>query len=292
MELKAIERVSNISKEDFMRDYVAKRKPVIITDLSKDWNATKSWDLDYMSKMVGDVTVPLYDSTPTKGTDSTQKPAAVMKMSEYMEILKKGPSDLRIFFFNILQKCPVLLNDFEYPDIGLKFFKKLPTLFFGGAGSKVPMHYDMDLSHNLHFNFHGTKDITLFGPDQTKYLYKQPYSIVALEAIEMDHPDFDQFPALRHAKGSHTVLAHGEALFIPSEYWHFIRYVTPSLSITLRAYPRSISSFLKMIHNVLIVRNFDNTMRKLKGQAWLDRKNRLAKERTEKKIPVGIGKGA
>lgn len=285
MELKTIERISNISKEEFLRDYVRKKKPVIITDLSKDWNATKSWNLEYMREVVGEVEVPLYDSTPTKGTESTQKPAAIMTMAEYMDILKKGPSDLRIFFFNILQKCPVLLKDFDYPDVGLKFFKKLPTLFFGGAGSKVPMHYDMDLSHNLHFNFHGTKDITLFGPEQTKYLYKQPYSIVALEAIEMDRPDFEQFPALQYAHGYHCVLGHGDMLFIPTEYWHFIRYVTPSLSITLRSHPRSIATFLKIVRNVFLVRNFDNLMRKMIGQPWLDRKNRLAKIRTEKNLP-------
>lgn len=285
MELTAIERVSNISKEEFLSNYVKKRKPVVITDLSKNWNATKSWDLDYMSKTVGNVEVPLYDNTPTKGSESTQKPAVVMKMRDYMKILKKGPSDLRIFFFNILQKCPALMNDFEYPDIGLKFFKKLPTLFFGGAGSKVFMHYDMDLSHNMHFNFHGKKNIILFAPDQTKYLYKQPFSITSLEAIEMDKPDFEKYPALQYASGSHTILEHGETLFIPSEYWHFIRYLTPSLSITLRSYPRSLSTMFKMINNVFVVRNFDNFMRRLQGQKWLDRKNRLAKERTEKNIP-------
>lgn len=279
MELKEIERVSKISKEEFLSGYVKKRKPVIITELSKDWNATKNWNLDYMGRVVGEVEVPLYDSTPTKGTESTQRPAAIMTMGEYMEILKAGPSDLRIFFFNILQKCPVLLKDFDYPDIGLKFFKKLPTLFFGGAGSRVSMHFDMDLSHNLHFNFHGTKDITLFGPEQTKYLYKQPFSVVSVEAIEMDRPDFKNFPALQYANGYHTVLEHGEALFIPSEYWHFIRYITPSLSITLRSYPRSIPSLIRTFSNVFLVRGFDNCMRKLQGQKWIDRKNRLAKKK-------------
>jgi hypothetical protein len=57
---------------------------------------------------------------------------------------------------------PELLKDFEYPDIGLKFFKRLPVLFFGGKGSKVLPHYDMDLADLVHFHFQGTKSVTLF----------------------------------------------------------------------------------------------------------------------------------
>ena len=64
----------------------------------------------------------------------------------------------------------------------------------GGEGSKVVMHYDMDLANNFHFNFAGKKKVILYGPDQTKYLYKVPYSIVSMEIIDMDDPDFSNIP--------------------------------------------------------------------------------------------------
>ena len=207
-----------------------------------------------------------------------------MKLAEYIEILKTQPTDLRIFFYEILKKMPELLNDFEYPDIGLKFFKKLPALFFGGGKSKVFMHYDIDLPDSMHFHFDGHKSVTLFSPEQTKYLYRVPYSIHNLESIDMDNPDFEKFPALKYAQGIQCDMKHGDALYMPSGYWHYIKYLDGGFSMTLRALPRSPKRFLNMISNVLIMRNFDNFTRKHWGERWLNYKDKLAVKRTERHL--------
>ena len=284
MKLQEIDRVDEISAKDFINNYVKTNKPVVVKNLSHDWPAYQKWSLDYFAKEAGEVEVPLYNSEPAKGKEYSRKPAAKMKMKDYVEILKSGPTDLRIFFFNILQKCPQLLKDFTYPAIGLKFFKKLPVLFFGGEGSRVLLHYDIDLANNVHFNFHGKKDIILFPFDQRKYLYHVPYSIVSMEEIEFDRPDYKKYPALQYAEGYRVILQPGETLFIPSAYWHYMRYLTPSISMTLRAFPTSLKKRLKLIKNVVIMMNYDNLMRKLRGQKWIDYKNRITIENTNKNI--------
>jgi len=280
MKLKEINRVEKINPQDFVQNYVKANKPVILTNLSKDWPAYHKWNLDYFAEEVGEVEVPLYNSEPAKGKEYSRKPATKMKMKEYVEVLKKGPTDLRIFFFNILQKCPQLLKDFTYPDLGIKFFKKLPVLFFGGKGSRVLLHYDIDLANNVHFNFHGTKEVILFPFEQRKYLYHVPYSIVSLEEIEFDKPDYKKYPALKFAEGFKVTLQPGETLFIPSAYWHYIRYITPSISMSLRSFPTSFSKRIQLLKNILFTMNYDNLMRKLKGQKWVDYKIKLTKERT------------
>ena len=181
---------------------------------------------------------------------------------------------------------PELTEDFEYPDIGLKFFKKLPALFFGGGESKVFMHYDIDLPDSMHFHFDGHKSVTLFSPEQTKFLYRVPYSIHNLESIDMDNPDFEKYPALCYAKGIKVEMKHGDALYMPSGYWHYIKYLDGGFSMTLRALPRNPKRFLNMLSNVLIMRNFDNFTRKYWGQKWLDYKDRLAIRRTERNLNV------
>lgn len=284
MKLQEIDRVDEISAKDFINKYVKTNKPVVIKNLSHDWPAYQKWSLDYFAKEAGEVEVPLYNSEPAKGKEYSRKPATKMKMKDYVEILKSGPTDLRIFFFNILQKCPQLLKDFTYPAIGLKFFKKLPVLFFGGEGSRVLLHYDIDLANNVHFNFHGKKDIILFPFDQRKYLYHVPYSIVSMEEIEFDRPDYKKYPALQYAEGYRVILQPGETLFIPSAYWHYMRYLTPSISMTLRAFPTSLKKRLKLIKNVVFMMNYDNLMRKLRGQKWIDYKNKITVENTNKNI--------
>lgn len=286
LDLQNIPRRKNLSKEDFLKEYFKPKKPVIIEDLTRNWPAYQKWNFDYFREKAGEVIVPLYDGKPAKGKQNSHGIAMKLPFKEYIDILKNGPTDLRMFFFNLLQNCPDLVEDFQYPDLGVKFFKKLPVLFVGGEGSKVVMHYDMDLANNFHFNFVGKKKVILYPPDQSGLLYKVPYSIVSMEIIDMDDPDFEKYPALAKAKGFKATLQHGDALYIPSHWWHFIKYESPSLSLTLRSLPKSPKKIAEVLNNLLFVRNYDNLMRKLKGQKWIDYKNRLAVERTNRNAGI------
>lgn len=279
-----VERVKNISKEAFIVNYYKPQKPVLIEDLTQNWGAFDRWNLDYIQKRAGDQVVPLYNNKPAKGKQSVYAPVQEMKLSEYIELLKTEPTDLRIFFYNILDHMPELIEDFEYPDIGLKFFKRLPALFFGGSKSKVFFHYDIDLPDSLHVHFHGDKSVTLFSPKQTKYLYKVPFSIHNIDKIDMDNPDFVTYPALRFAEGIQADLKHGDALYMPSGYWHYIKYLNGGFSMTLRALPRTPKRFATMMYNVFIMRHFDNTMRRFIGQRWLDYKEQRILRKTNQKF--------
>ena len=286
LDLQSIPRVKGISKEEFLKEYFIPQKPVVMEDLTCDWPSREKWNFEYFREKVGEIVVPIYNGKPAKGNQSSHGPAMKIKMKEYIDILKKGPTDLRMFFFNLLKNCPELIKDFKYPDLGVKFFKKLPVLFVGGEGAKVVMHYDMDLANNFHFNFVGEKKVILYPPSQTKYLYKVPYSIVSMEQIDMDHPDFEAFPALLKAKGYEVTLKHGDALFIPSKWWHFIKYETPCLSLTLRSLPTSPKKILEVLRSIIIFRNYDNLMRKWKGQVWIDHKIKLAIKNTHKNAGI------
>lgn len=282
LNLTSIPRVEGISKEAFQKEYFVPQQPVVFKDLTVDWPARENWDFKYFRKKAGEVVVPLYDGKPAKGRQKSHGPAMKVRMKEYIDILEAGPTDLRMFFFNLLQNCPELVKDFKYPDLGVKFFKRLPVLFVGGEGAKVVMHYDMDLADNFHFNFAGRKKVVLFSPDQTPFLYKVPYSIVSMEIIDLDNPDFEKYPALQKAKGYEVILEHGEALFIPSKWWHYIKYETPCLSLTLRSLPKKPAKVFEVLKNLIFIRNYDNLMRKIKGQQWIDYKNQLAVRRSNR----------
>ena len=142
------------------------------------------------------------------------------------------------------------------------------------------MHYDIDLANIFHFNFQGKKQCILFPQSQNKYLYKIPHSLITREDIDFSDPDFDKWPALKHARGYITELNHGEMLYMPEGWWHYMRYLTPGFSMSLRAMARKPKHFAKAIYNILIMRNFDNLMRQIKGQSWIENKNNKAITRT------------
>jgi len=284
LQLTEIERVKTISKEDFYNNYVKKQKPLVIEQLTNDWPAYEKWHLNYMKEIAGDKIVPLYDDRPVSHEDGFNQAHAEMKMSDYVDLLQSKPTNYRIFLYNLMKSVPVLRYDFKWPDMGLSLVKQLPMLFFGGESSRVFMHYDIDYSNILHFHFHGTKQCILFGPEQTPFLYKVPHALISREDIDFDNPDFEKWPALKNAKGLITKLNHGEMLYMPEGYWHYMKYLTPGFSMSLRAFPRKISNISKAVYNILIMRHYDNFMRKRRGQQWIDYKNEQAIVNTHKHL--------
>ncbi|MFD2563299.1 cupin-like domain-containing protein [Aquimarina rubra] len=284
LHLDQIPRVETITKEEFLRDYFIPQKPVVIERLIEDWPAFEKWNLDYINEVAGDKEVPLFDDRPINSKFKFNEPHTSMKMSEYVDLLKKEPTNYRIFLYNLLKQVPALQTDFKYPEIGLKFLKKMPFLFFGGGGSKVFMHYDIDLANIFHFHFHGEKQCILFPPSETKYLYKVPHALIAHQQIDFSNPDLEKWPALKKAKGYVTHLTHGETLYMPEGYWHHMTYLTPGFSMSIRSVPKKIRNFVQATYNVFFMRHFDNFMRKRKGQKWMEYKNEKAVKRTNKNI--------
>ena len=286
MNLEPIPRVKRISKSDFLKHYVQPQKPVVIERLIDDWPAYSKWNLDYVAKMAGEKKVPLYDDRPISSKYKFNEAHSEMKMSSYIDLLRKGPTNYRIFLYNLMKEVPAFQNDFKFPDVGLRFLKQLPMLFFGGEGSKVFMHYDIDYANILHFHFHGKKQCILFPPSESKHLYKVPHALIAREDIDFEDPDFDKFPVLKKARGYITELNHGETLYMPEGYWHHMTYLTAGFSMSLRATPRTLTNFSKAVYNLIFMRHFDNYMRKLRGQKWIDYKNEQAIIRTHKKNDI------
>lgn len=284
LQLSEIPREKSLTKADFLENYVRPQKPVVIEDLSQKWPAFDRWSFDYIKRVAGGKTVPLFDQKPISSEYRFNQPHLQMKMNDYISLLQSKPSNYRIFLYNLLKEVPELQRDFSFPDLGLKFLKTLPMLFFGGEGSKVFMHYDIDFANILHFHFAGEKQCILFPPSETKYLYKVPHALIAREDIDFSNPDFVKFPALKNARGYVADITHGETLYMPEGYWHQMTYKTAGFSMSLRATPRNFLNLSKAFYNIAFMRHFDNFMRRWKGQEWIDYKNREALRKCNNRI--------
>ncbi|ALM08693.1 cupin [Sediminicola sp. YIK13] len=284
MNLQDIPRVKTITKEDFIEKYFKPQKPVVIERFIEGWPAYSKWNLEYMKQVAGHKTVPLYDDRPVHHKDGFNEPHAKMQMADYIDLLKAEPTKYRIFLWNVLKEVPELQDDFTFPDFGLRLMKGLPMLFFGGENSSTFMHYDIDLANIFHFHFEGKKEIILFPQTENRYLYKVPHALITHESIDFSNPDLNQWPALKNAKGYKTQLQHGEVLYMPEGYWHYMRYITPGFSMSLRAIARKPRNLGTAFYNVLVMRYYDQFMRKLKGQDWIDWKNEQAIKRTNKLV--------
>jgi hypothetical protein len=274
MKLTPIPKVTGLNPERFRKEYLEPLKPVVFTDLIADWPASSLWNFNYFKSKYGDLEVPVYDTSFSEGGKSYMSPSAIMKFGDYLDLIEKGPTDLRIFLWNIFKHASDLSKDIGKLTIMNGFYNEFPFMFFGGQGSYTKIHYDIDCSHVFLNQFHARKRVLLFDQDQSKYLYHVPYTVGCL--VDMIHPDENTFPSLKQVQGWETVLEHGETLFIPSMYWHHIDYIDSSFSLSLRS-NNHIGLKLKGVAHIAKHLAVDRSMNYILGKKWMDIKTNLAK---------------
>jgi hypothetical protein len=260
--LHPIDVVDTIDPLDFKKNYLQPRRPLLIKGLTKSWPAREKWSAEYLKEVVGAQVVPLYDNTKADPSKPINSAATQMPFDEYISLIKSQPTELRIFFFNIFKYAPELLNDIVLPkDLMGGFIESMPAMFFGGSNSVTFLHYDIDLPHIFHTHFGGRKHVILFENKWKRRLYCIPNATYALEDYDVANPDFDRFPALRGVEGTEVFLEHGDTLFMPTGYWHWMKYIDGSFSLSLRAWDASVARKAASLYNLAIKGGVDSALK-------------------------------
>jgi hypothetical protein len=118
----------------------------------------------------------------------------------------------------------------EHNDLALGGRDALASIWIGNR-TRIAAHYD--LPDNVAVVAAGRRRFTLFPPDQLKNLYIGPIDFTpagqAISLVDFQQPDFARHPkfaeALQHAQSAE--LEPGDAIFIPSMWWHHIEALSP-----------------------------------------------------------------
>lgn len=281
--LNKVDVVDAISPVDFKKQYLDPRKPVVIKNLTKDWPAREKWTTDYFKTLAGDIEVPLYDNSKADPSKPINAATAKMKLRDYLDLIKREPTELRIFLFNFFKHVPSLKDDVIIPkDLMGGFIESMPAMFFGGSNSVTFLHYDIDLPHIFHTHFGGRKHVILFENKWKRRLYCIPNATYALEDYDILNPDYEKFPALQGVQGEEVFLEHGDTLFMPTGYWHWMKYIDGSFSLSLRAWDASISRKAQSVYNLAVKGGVDSIIKMIFKEKYAAYREKLAIKRAER----------
>ena len=289
MLLQAVPTFEQIDPQRFQNEFYGPQKPVVLKNLAKEWPAYKKWNWNYFKELVGEKRVALYNNVKSDAYTPINTADDYKTFGEYIDMISRGPAGWRIFLFNIFDHAPQLVKDFSWPEQLMKgFVKKYPMLFVGGATSITHMHFDIDLSNILHTQFAGRKRVLLFPFEEQHKLYRKPFEVLSLADFSNYYQDgrinYQDFPALKLAKGYEVILEHGDTLFMPAGYWHHMEYLDSGFAMSLRALQPSLSGKLKGAWNLFGMRNIDTLMKRTAPKWWYENKKRKIFENAEKAL--------
>jgi hypothetical protein len=125
-----------------------------------------------------------------------------------------------------------------------------------GNRTRIPAHYDVP--DNLACVAAGRRRFTLFPPEQLANLYVGPLDFTpagqSVSLVDLHQPDLARYPrfaeALAHAQSAE--LEAGDALFIPSMWWHHVEGLTP-FNILLNYWWRQSPDWMDTPFNTLLL---------------------------------------
>jgi hypothetical protein len=230
----AIDRRARLPLAEFRADYVARSRPVILADAIEHWPARRKWSFDYFASTYAGKTVR-FDRKEWKVGDvigALRKADGVgpvpylkeVKLDEQFPELWPDVPGIEYAKGNRLRS--------KFVPRAMRIERGIVALFIGSKGSGFrKLHWDYSFLHVFISQVHGGKEVVVFAPDQTRYLYPNPDQENLSLIGDPYNVDAKKFPDFALAESTKFTVNEGETLFLPAGWWHATEIVEPSIAI-------------------------------------------------------------
>ena len=234
----AIDRVAGLPHSELVRRYIRPMRPVIVTDAIGHWRALRRWTPELFRDEYGSTEVvvdqkthALRDYINALLAATPEAPAPYMRNVLLDKWLPELMADI-----SPLPRCitPNWLDSRVFP---ARESMRTLEIYIGGAGARFPiLHYDGFHTHAWLMQICGTKRYVVYPPDQTELLYPRTGIEVNKSSIsDLANPDLERFPLFARATPTVFDLRPGETLFVPSRWWHTVKILSTSITISVNS---------------------------------------------------------
>ena len=234
-----IERRAGLSSDEFLDRYYAANRPVILTGEMSGWPALAKWTPDYLKQTVGSKMIEFQGDRSTSERFEIHKDAhrREMPFDKFIDLVSRpgAGNDAYLTAYNSARNADALSmlhRDLGFPEKFLSRDVEQPNgmMWIGPAGTLTSLHHD--LTNNLIAQVAGRKRLLVLPACEVGKLYNHLH--VFSEISDLEHPavTLAQFPRLEHARFTEVTLLPGEMIFMPLAWWHQVRSIDFSVTIT------------------------------------------------------------
>nr|XP_009665265.1 PREDICTED: lysine-specific demethylase 8 [Struthio camelus australis] len=221
------------SLEHFRDNYLIPQKPVVLEGIIDHWPCMKKWSVDYFCQVAGCRTVPVELGSRYTDEEWSQK---LMTVSDFInQYIVNENSVGYLAQHQLFDQIPELKQDISIPDyccLGEGEEDDITiNAWFGPEGTISPLHQDPQ--QNFLAQVFGRKYIRLYSPQDSENLYPhESHLLHNTSQVDVEDPDLIKFPNFRNAASQSCILMPGQVLFIPVKYWHYVRSLDISFSVS------------------------------------------------------------
>ncbi|QRK06190.1 cupin-like domain-containing protein [Archangium violaceum] len=233
---RGVEKRAGLSAEEFFTRYYFGHRPVVLQGLMEDWPALRRWSLDYIRETCGEAEVEIMsgrDANPNHSFEHDRHRSTV-RMAEFVRMITEAGETNDFYMVPRNDNWQrdglrALREDIRAPSgiIDPSLDPRSMTLLLGPAGTVTPLHHDK--TNVLLGQVLGRKHCKLIPSFQPHRVYPRDGTFSHVDA---SNPDPTLHPAYLEAHCVEVVLEPGELIFIPVGWWHWVRALDVSASVT------------------------------------------------------------
>ena len=229
-----IERIPPPTPSAFSRDYVKPGRPVVLVGLADGEAMRERFSLASLARRFGDRTVTVA-SARTGALDGDERAGVATRsiaFGRYVEMLGAGGHPGLYLAASMGEFFPELQAELCVPVYCRHARWRRSRMFLGAAGSVTPLH--RDLAHNLFTQIRGRKRFWLYHRADTAWLYSHAFfsALPNFSRMDPEQPDLTRFPHAEAVRPVEVTLEEGDVLFLPSLWWHHVRSLDLSMSVS------------------------------------------------------------
>ncbi|KAM7007432.1 LOW QUALITY PROTEIN: bifunctional peptidase and arginyl-hydroxylase JMJD5 [Passerculus sandwichensis] len=228
-----IPRLRCPSLEHFRDNYLLPQRPVVLEGVMDHWPCMKKWSVDYFCQVAGCRTVPVELGARYTDEEWSQQ---LMTVSDFISQYIMDENNVGYLAqHQLFDQIPELKEDISIPDyccLGEGEEDDITiNAWFGPGGTVSPLHQDPQ--QNFLAQVLGRKYIRLYSPQDSENLYPHESQILHnTSQVDVEDPDLVKFPNFTKAAFQSCILMPGQILFIPVKYWHYVRSLELSFSVS------------------------------------------------------------
>ncbi len=260
---KTIDRIAPPTRDVFYKEYVLRRKPVVITGLFKGQEIGEVRDEMDARKVFGNTRIIITQEYSRSAASPVKTPDEVLDLSSYLDYVMANPGTSRMCTeydtpirvsstYRVPDLCKMThqgLIENELLDLPRRWgdHDLMSNLFIGNRGNYAHLHYDGDHRHVLLYQVFGTKRAILIDPEKGNYLDLLNSIGPGFSNVYIENKSEDEKLRFVEEIGAYdTILKPGEALYIPMLMWHYLEYVDLGMSINFRFMRNKYGRFLSV----------------------------------------------